>query len=266
MGKKKSSCLGQLFKVALWICFWPIGVVVLLYKYSKKEKNRMVNTVQNNAPLQQNNLPPAPQQNDSDAANSPKKPRSANVYNDDFSFEFLEYDYVVINKKNKEYFDGNIKKKCNGYYILEGYIASGTKEAVAFMKPGELLIVKSVDYYIENSIIFPSGNAVVFFDEKIMIFSNDSVYTRLFPYSNSSERILCDYGCAVVEDEYEFCNLICISFESFNVWRKRISYKDMSGDRDMDDLAMKQRDNYIELKTPYNEVHYFDFQGNEVEV
>ena len=48
MGKKKSSCLGQLLKATLWFCFWPIGVVVLLYKHSKKKKNKMVGATRNN--------------------------------------------------------------------------------------------------------------------------------------------------------------------------------------------------------------------------
>ena len=37
MGKKKSSCLGQLFKVALWICFWPFLVPIYIIKAMAKK-------------------------------------------------------------------------------------------------------------------------------------------------------------------------------------------------------------------------------------
>lgn len=37
MGKKKSSCLGQLFKVTLWICFWPFLVPIYIIKAMAKK-------------------------------------------------------------------------------------------------------------------------------------------------------------------------------------------------------------------------------------
>lgn len=48
MGKKKSSCLGQLFKVTLWICFWPFLVPVYIIKAMIKKPQNSISKQSSN--------------------------------------------------------------------------------------------------------------------------------------------------------------------------------------------------------------------------